>query len=1224
MTSGTGSRLGLFTRLMLAVTVAVAAVVGLFAERLDARARRTYVADRGVTLRNRAAWTSDLLRAQVVALRRDAVLLSLLPSVQGLAAPALGRAERAGLVTRLEAALFALAAASPGLTSVRYAEVAGNGRELVRLDVDGGSTRLVPPDSLGTVAGTGPWTAALTRPAGSVYISGIERRGGTSNTASTRRVITATTPVFGGGTPAGVIMIEHDIGPWIDSTARMAPSGVLVYVADEQGNDLGAAPPAGAQAASLGWLLPDTSAPGIDTATHWDRLTSGPQAVYAARSRIHFDPDSPSRFLALAFVLSDSAVAAALAPVRFATIVGSTSVAVTLILGGALLVAWALAPLRRLNLVAQRIGAGDYDAALPDSGGSDLGSLTGAFRSMIDGIKRREEEKLRTNTALRQSEARFRQTLDDMQEGCQIIGFDWRYLYVNDSAARHGRRPAAELVGRTMTECYPGIDQTPLFQRMKECMTGRATQQFENEFAYPDGTSAWFDIVIHPAPDGVFVTSYDITDRKRAELDLRASFAASRRERDRAAALLHVVPDAVVIADPRGNVADVNAQAEVLFGYRRAELLEEPLTRLLPERARPAYESYRERLLGSPDQPRVEGDLTACRKDRTEFQAVVSLGPLVTPEGTYIVATLRDVTDQRAASRRVLQQVEHLTLLDQITRAIAERHDQRSIYQAVVTSIENDLPVDMGFILLYDGFSPTLTIAAVGAKAAGADVSLGVGELVPIDGNGLSRVITGQLVHERDIRTVGMPFTTRLVRIGMRSLVLSPLRSESRVFGVMVSARRQADAFTSTECEFLRQVTEHVALGARQSQLHDALQAAYDDLSQSQQTAMQLERLRAMAQMASGIAHDINNALSPVSLYTEVLLTQEQDLNARTREYLEQIRHSVQSVADTVARIREFSRPPDTGREPVPIQVNDLVARAVAFTHARWGDIAQRQGSTINAVTDLAPDLPDVMAIESELRDALTNLIFNAIDAMPAGGIMTLRTRSLLPVGGRGRTRVMIEVSDDGIGMDEETRLRCLEPFFTTKGDRGTGLGLAMVFGMVQRHAGRIEITSAPGQGTAIRMTFPVAEQPAGAGSGASESPTTRGPLRLLLVDDDPILLKSLRATMALDNHQTVEMHGGEAGIAAFQEALARGTPFDAVITDLGMPKVDGRQVSAAIKAMSPRTPVIMLTGWGRRLLAERDLPPHVDIVISKPPTLPELRTAIASLCGQPQPEGAE
>jgi CheY-like chemotaxis protein len=226
---------------------------------------------------------------------------------------------------------------------------------------------------------------------------------------------------------------------------------------------------------------------------------------------------------------------------------------------------------------------------------------------------------------------------------------------------------------------------------------------------------------------------------------------------------------------------------------------------------------------------------------------------------------------------------------------------------------------------------------------------------------------------------------------------------------------------------------------------------------------------------------------------------------------------------------------------------------------------------------------------------------------MPEGGPLTIRTG--LAAGSLSQI-VLLEVEDQGIGMDEDTRRRCLEPFFTTKGTRGTGLGLAMVYGVAQRHGANLEIESEPGKGTLVRMSFAIARPSSAVTSGSHQAPP--GPLRILIVDDDPLLLKSLRDALETDGHDVTSANGGQAGIEAFVESHAEGNPYPVVITDLGMPHVDGRKVASTIKASVPATLVLMLTGWGRRLVAEGDVPPGVDQVLSKPPKLIELRAALA------------
>jgi CheY-like chemotaxis protein len=295
------------------------------------------------------------------------------------------------------------------------------------------------------------------------------------------------------------------------------------------------------------------------------------------------------------------------------------------------------------------------------------------------------------------------------------------------------------------------------------------------------------------------------------------------------------------------------------------------------------------------------------------------------------------------------------------------------------------------------------------------------------------------------------------------------------------------------------------------------------------------------------------------------------------------------------------------------VDLNRLVLHVVELTRARWSDMAQQRGVVIETKTDLAAELPSIMAADNEIREAITNLIFNAVDAMPNGGPLILRTsvrQDRASADAAPRRFVQLEVKDSGIGMDEDTRRKCLEPFFTTKGERGTGLGLAMVYGTMQRHNAEIEIESTVGGGTTMRMKFPMS----GASTSATAAPAVASvpPQRILIVDDDPLVLKSLRDALESEGHSVVTADGGQAGIDAFSAAQNRGDPFPVVITDLGMPYVDGRKVANAVKTAAPDTIVLMLTGWGQRLAAEGETPAHVDKVLGKPPKLRELREALA------------
>ena len=931
-----------------------------------------------------------------------------------------------------------------------------------------------------------------------------------------------------------------------------------------------------------------------------------------------------------------------------------------IVLAGLLGVLFARSILRSIQALATStvtLAAGDLSARVQHNGHDELGQLGDSFNTMAARIEEQSAQLLRardelesrvqertaelqdtmrnleneivvrkqTEEAIRASKQLLQAVIDNTTAVIYVKDLDGKYLLVNRRFSELFHLDYSEVLGHTDYELFPqaAADQF----RAIDIRASQTDEALVEEEVVPqdDGMHTYVSVKC-PLRDaqgqvtGIFGISTDITERKQAELKLRASEARTRL-------IVETALDAVVMMSSDGLLTGWNPQAEAIFGWPPSAVIGRNLAdTIIPQRLREAHRAGLARYLASGEAVVLNRrlEITALHRDGHEFPVELTIASLELDGAVGFSAFIRDITERKLAEVRLQAQLERLNLLDQITRAIGERQDLQSIYQVAVRSVEERLPVDFCCVCRYDNVDEILTVIRVGAADPELLMELALGEnaQVPIDQNGLSRCVRGDLVYEPDVSAVSFPFPQRLTRGGLRSLVITPLQSESRVFGILVAARRECDAFSSGECEFLRQLSSHVALAAQQAQLHSALQQAYDDLRQTQQAVMQQERLRALGQMASGIAHDINNAISPVALYSESLLESE-PLSDRARGYLQTIARAIDDVAATVARMREFYRQREPQLTLRPMRLNELAEQVLDLTRARWSDMPQQRGTYIHLETEFADHLPDVLGIESEVREALINLIFNAVDAMSEGGVLTLRTRLIHHENNNDSTpnRVLIEVIDSGVGMDEDTRRRCLEPFFTTKGERGTGLGLAMVYGVAQRHGAEIEIDSAPARGTTIRLCFPIAPVAAALETKVHEQASLPR-MRILLVDDDPLLLKSLRDILETDGHLVVSANGGQAGIDAFRAAFGTAGAFDAVITDLGMPYIDGRKVAGSIKEIAVDTPVILLTGWGQRLMAEGERPAHVDYVLSKPPKLRELREALAFCQSRQGPPG--
>jgi signal transduction histidine kinase len=367
-------------------------------------------------------------------------------------------------------------------------------------------------------------------------------------------------------------------------------------------------------------------------------------------------------------------------------------------------------------------------------------------------------------------------------------------------------------------------------------------------------------------------------------------------------------------------------------------------------------------------------------------------------------------------------------------------------------------------------------------------------------------------------------------------------------------------------------------------------------LRSTQEAVVRQERLSALGMMAGGIAHDFNNALTMVLGYSELLLPYLQaHAPPRERGYMHNVMMAAQDATHVVARLGAFYRP--AGDEiRVAVNLNDLIAQIVSLTAPKWSSERLASGVQIQVSKDLG-DVPAVLANASELREVLTNLIFNAVDAMPQGGLISIGTRAAGP-------HVLLAVSDTGIGMTDAERERCLEPFFSTKGERGTGLGLAVVYGIVQRHGGTIDIHSVKGLGTTFEIRLPAAT------TLASEAPAActevDRALRILVVDDQEIICELIAEYLQGDGHHVVFSTSAKQALERFRDGA-----FDLVITDQSMPEMNGVQLASAIKQHEPPVPVILLTGFGEEMQAKGTRPEDIDLVVGKPVSAADLRNAI-------------
>jgi PAS domain S-box-containing protein len=679
----------------------------------------------------------------------------------------------------------------------------------------------------------------------------------------------------------------------------------------------------------------------------------------------------------------------------------------------------------------------------------------------------------------------------------------------------------------------------------------------------------------------------------------RRAYVARQRSEARYRTVFQTTGTAMVIIEDDTTLSLVNEEYERLSGYTREEVEgKASWTETVVPEDRERMMRYHRLRRSDPEAPPGQYEFRFVDRDG-EIKDILAAIDLI-PGTRKSVVSLLDITERKRAKQALERQLERVSLLNEIARSIVARHDLKSVFREVVGKLE-DRFADLASIWLREGESDVFTLASAGDRSRQALEQFNLPQQMAVPATLAESLTGGDMRYLDDLAPLDEPV---LEQLDVRSAVVAPLVAEGGVLGVLVSGRYEEDAFSGAERDFLEGLSKHVALAVHQTQLHQSLQEAYDDLRQTQRAMLREERLRALGEMASGIAHDINNAISPIPLYTAIV-GQEEGLSQRARTHLRTIEMAVKDVEETVGRMRQFYREREE-EDLAPVRVNHAVQQAIELTRPRWRDLPQEHGYVIHLVRDFEDDLPPVVGNEGEIRQAVTNLIFNAVDAMPDGGTLSLRTR----LDERPPAQIVVEVSDTGIGMDEETQRRCLQPFFSTKGERGSGMGLATTYGTMQRHGGDVQVESTLGEGTTMRLLFPLREAADEEGVEVAAVPVS--PLRILCVDDEPLVRDALQEVLQDAGHSVALADGGEAALEQFEVALYRGEPFDVVITDLGMPGVTGRQVAQGVKAASPETPVILLTGWGQQLSAEDDIPAAVDLLLNKPPSVEGLSRALA------------
>lgn len=538
-----------------------------------------------------------------------------------------------------------------------------------------------------------------------------------------------------------------------------------------------------------------------------------------------------------------------------------------------------------------------------------------------------------------------------------------------------------------------------------------------------------------------------------------------------------------------------------------------------------------------------------------------------------------------------------LEALSDISKAINAQLELQQIFQHMLDRVEPILASDLTGVFVLNPEDRTVSVAAMGPRSSSNSVLSALS--VPVVASARAqRAVKGELVYEPELPTVADPIGRAVAGEGYLSMVCAPTVADQECAALLIAAWRRTHAASPDDLVFLQAVARHLATAIENKRLYQKLKDAYEELKAAQEYQMQTEKLHALGQMASGIAHDLNNSLSAVIGFTELAL--EQTNFEKARLYLVRALSEAQQVTHTVRRIQEFSRREPGSEELESVDPNSIIQDVISLTQHRWKDIPQQKGIVIEVKTDLQA-VKHVLAVAADLRECLTNLVLNSVEAMPRGGVLMFKTSSEPGFS-------VLTLTDTGVGMTPETRKRIFDPFFTTKGVSGTGLGLSISYSAIKRQGGDIRVESQPGRGTAFTIRLPVATvlKPA---TEAATGPLRVKPLRVLVIDDQPSVREAIRLILERDGHRVTEAASGKEGIALFESNV-----FDIVFTDLGMPEMNGAEVARILHAKNPQVPILLVTGWGD-IVSEQEMKQYgIVTVVPKPVRIQQLRNLLGTV----------
>jgi len=438
--------------------------------------------------------------------------------------------------------------------------------------------------------------------------------------------------------------------------------------------------------------------------------------------------------------------------------------------------------------------------------------------------------------------------------------------------------------------------------------------------------------------------------------------------------------------------------------------------------------------------------------------------------------------------------------------------------------------------------------------------------------------------------------------------VFVPLKAQETLIGMLVlGCKKSGDPYTNDDLDLLSTVANQVATSVRNAQLYQKSRQAYNELEEAQYRLIQAERLKALGEVTSGVAHDFNNILTTILGRAQLSLsviarggTEGGKIDTKIKQNLQLIEQAALDAAETVRRLQDFARL-RTDRATDIVDINEIIKSALEMITLLLDERGETKDSRIEVSLNLC-DVGPVEGSSSGLKEVIVNILINAIEAMPQRGKLTIHSK-------REDDSNIISINDTGAGMTSEVKKRVFEPFFTTKGSKGSGMGLSVAYGIITRHKGQMNVNSQPQNGSTFTLVLPIANKIRKKDVVKEMEPANANHAKVLVIEDNEGSREILYEILTDVGYEVDTADNGKDGIS-----LAIGKEYELVIADLGLPDISGLEVATKINTHHPRTPIILVTGWGGQLNLDGLKIPGVKSVIAKPFKKDEILSQLAKL----------